>query len=142
MSKVGCVAFICVENAGRSQMAAAFARREKKRRGLPIDIKSGGTAPAENVHGHVVRAMEEKGFDLSDNKPRMIGPGELDNCDYVITMGCSAEGVCPATWEGVKEEWNLDDPGKAELEKVREIRDEIESKVISLMDEISKNQES
>ncbi|MFP4589281.1 MAG: low molecular weight phosphatase family protein [Candidatus Bipolaricaulota bacterium] len=131
-----CVAFICVENAGRSQMAAAFARIKKEQMDLPIDIKSGGTDPAEAVHPEVVAAMKERSIDLSEVKPRMISPQELEGCDYVITMGCSAEGVCPVTWQGTDREWDLKDPGDAELQEVREIRDEIEFRVASLMEEL------
>ncbi len=132
-----CVAFICVQNAGRSQMAAAFAKRKVDEEDLPIEIISGGTNPADSVHEVVVEAMAELGFDLSENKPRMTEPGELEKCNYVLTMGCSATGVCPATWEGTDREWDLDDPAEAELEKVREIRDEIEDRVSSLLEEIS-----
>jgi len=132
-----CVAFVCVQNAGRSQMAAAFARWKVVEGELPIEIVSGGTDPADAVHDVVVEAMKERSFDLSDNRPRMIDSEELEDCDYVITMGCSAQGVCPATWEGTDREWNLDDPGEADLERVREIRDEIEFRVDSLLKEIA-----
>lgn len=128
-----CVAFICVQNSGRSQMAAAFARRKAEEENLPVRIISGGTDPADHVHDVVIEAMKEKGYDLSCNQPRMVEPDELDGCDYVITMGCSAKGVCPATWEGTDLEWNLDDPGEAEIEEVRKIRDEIEARVNSLL---------
>ena len=131
-----CVAFICVQNAGRSQMAAAFARRKVEERNLPIKIISGGTDPADSVHEVVVEAMAEAGYDLSSNEPRMIEPGELVDCNYVLTMGCSAEGVCPASWEGTDREWDLDDPAEADLEEVRKIRDKIEGKVNSLLKEI------
>lgn len=131
-----CVAFICVRNAGRSQMAAAFARRKVEEGDLPVKIISGGTDPADSVHGVVIEAMKEKGFDLSSNEPTFVEPGGMDGCDYVITMGCSARGVCPATWDGTDLEWDLDDPGEAEIEKVREIRDEIEERVDSLLEEI------
>ncbi len=131
-----CIAFICVQNAGRSQMAAAFARRKVKEKDLPINIISGGTNPADSVHDVVVEAMKEKGFDLSSNEPKVVEPGELEGCNYVITMGCSATGVCPATWEGTDLEWDLDDPGEAGIEKVREIRNEIEERVDSLLGEV------
>lgn len=137
IEKQQCVAFICVQNAGRSQMAAAFARRKVEEENLPVKIISGGTNPADSVHGVVVEAMNEKGFGLSSNKPRTVEPKELEGCDYVITMGCSAKGVCPANWKGTDLEWDLDDPREAEIEKVREIRDEIEERVDSLLDEMA-----
>ncbi|MFB6290268.1 MAG: low molecular weight phosphatase family protein [Candidatus Bipolaricaulia bacterium] len=128
-----CVAFVCVQNAGRSQMAAAFARRKVGEEDLSLEIISGGTNPADSVHEVVVEAMKERDFDLSENKPQMVKSDELEDCEYVITMGCSANNVCPATWDGTDLEWDLDDPGEAELEKVRKIRDEIESRVDSLL---------
>ena len=131
-----CIAFICVENAGRSQMAAAFARRKIEEKDLPIEVISGGTDPADSVHEVVVEAMSELDFDLSENQPTMIEPGVLEGCNYIITMGCSAKGVCPATWEGTDREWELDDPGEADLEKVRKIRNDIETRVSSLLEEI------
>ncbi|MFP3953290.1 MAG: arsenate reductase ArsC [Candidatus Bipolaricaulota bacterium] len=132
-----CVAFICVQNAGRSQMAAAFARKMVNEKDLPVKVISGGTDPADSVHDVVVEAMSEVGFDLSDNRPSTVGEGELEDCNYVITMGCSATGVCPAAWEGTDLEWNLDDPAEAELEEVRRIRDEIEDRVGSLLEEVT-----
>jgi len=132
----GCVAFICVQNAGRSQMAAAYAERKVDEEGLPIEVISGGTDPADSVHNVVVEAMTEEGFDLSGCEPRTVDPGELKNCDYVITMGCSATGVCPATWDGTDRDWDLDDPAESEIEEVREIRDDVRDRVRSLLDEI------
>jgi len=133
-----CAAFICVQNAGRSQMATAFARKKIEENYLSVRVVSGGTDPADSVHDVVVKAMEEKGYDLSGNRPRKVKPEELVDCNYVITMGCSARGVCPATWEGTDREWDLDDPAEASIEKVRKIRDEIESRVDSLLEEITK----
>ena len=93
------IAFVCVENAGRSQMAAAFAAQERDTRGLQclVHIISGGTQPAERVHDSVVTVMAEVGIDLANRTPRAIAPAELEEVDLVITIGCSAEEVCPAT---------------------------------------------
>ena len=84
------VAFVCVENAGRSQMAAAFAERERVRRGIDshIDIRKGGTDPADTVHEEVVDAMAELDFDISEETPRSIPRDELLKVDIVVTMGC------------------------------------------------------
>jgi len=132
------VAFVCVQNAGRSQMATAFAKRERDERGVEnqIDILTGGTQPADDVHGVVVEAMQECGIDLSDQTPREVTPEELQSVDLVITMGCSASDVCPATWNGENRDWGLDDPHGRPLEEVREIRDEIEQRVTELFDEL------
>ncbi|AEH37879.1 arsenate-mycothiol transferase ArsC [Halopiger xanaduensis] len=131
------IAFVCVQNAGRSQMATAFAERERERRGADhIEIVSGGTDPADAVHEEVVAAMDELGIDLSDRTPREITPEDLQECEYVITMGCSAEGVCPATWSGENRDWDLTDPHGKDEKTVREIRDEIEARVEALFDEV------
>ena len=143
MSDPTCVAFVCVQNAGRSQMATAFAERERERRGLDdrIEIVTGGTDPAEEVHGIVVEAMNERGIDLSDRRPREVTPAELESCEYVITMGCSAADVCPATWSGENRDWGLEDPDGRPIEEVREIRAEIETRVGNLFDELEDRSE-
>ena len=132
------IAFVCVENAGRSQMAAAFARAaiEDRSRTDQIQVASGGTDPAEHVHDVVVEAMAERGIDIADAEPRTIPREEIMDVDYVITMGCSAEDVCPATWRGDSRDWGLDDPAGKPLGAVREIRDEIDERVESLLDEL------
>ncbi len=126
------IAFVCVGNAGRSQMAAAFAR---KMAASEVTILSGGTKPAREVNAIVVQAMREKGIDISKEKPRAITPQELEDADYVITMGCSAEDVCPATFRGDARDWALPDPKGKSLEEVRRIRDEIENRVRELVEE-------
>lgn len=131
-----CIAFVCVENAGRSQMATAFAKREVKERNLDFDIIMGGTRPAEHVHPVVGKVMREKGFEIADKKPRKISPSELEDCGYVITMGCSAENVCPVGWGGESREWDLEDPKGKRLETVRKIRDTVEQHVKALFDEL------
>ncbi len=119
-------------------MATAFAERERADRDAEerIEIVSGGTQPAEHVHEEVVEVMREEGFDLSERTPREVTPEELRAVDLVITMGCSAENVCPAAWNGENRDWGLDDPDGREPAGVREIRDEIERRVESLFDEL------
>ncbi len=133
-----CVAFVCVQNAGRSQMATAFAERERDQRDVSgeIAILTGGTQPADHVHEEVVTVMDEEGFDLADRTPKGITPEELQSVDYVITMGCSAQDVCPATWNGENRDWGLDDPDGQGLDAVREIRDEVAGRVQDLFDEL------
>jgi protein-tyrosine-phosphatase len=132
------VAFVCVRNAGRSQMATAFAERERTARGLDpeVGIVTGGTDPAEHVHEVVIEAMAERGIDVSDREPRAVTPEELSSCEYVITMGCSASDVCPAGWGGENRDWGLEDPGERSIETVQEIRDDIEGRVADLFDEL------
>jgi len=132
------VAFVCVENAGRSRMAAAFAERLVAERGLEDDVVtvSGGTDPAERIHPVVVEAMAEREIEVADRDPRSISREEILAMDVVVTMGCSAEDVCPATWRGDARDWGLDDPAGKPLQVVREIRDDIETRVAGLVDEM------
>jgi arsenate reductase len=116
------VAFVCIENAGRSQMAAAFARR----RGVKgVEILCGGTRPAAQVHPTVVAAMREVGIDLSREVPR------------AITLGCASSDVCPAGFRGDAVDWALPDPAGKSIEEVRRIRDEIERRVATLLEEVA-----
>ncbi len=130
------IAFVCVRNAGRSQMATAFAEREAEERGAPVEVITGGTRPADEVHEVVAEVMREEGFDLTDRTPRELTADELAEADYVVTMGCDASDVCPATFAGESRDWDLDDPGGSTPEKAREIRDEIRRRVTALFDEI------
>ena len=122
--------FVCVENAGRSQMAEAFATK----RGLRAS--SAGTVPPVSINQLVVQAMREKGIDLSSKKPRMLTAEMINQASLVITMGCSVESVCPrpmlAKMQKKLIDWNLEDPKDKPIEKVRQIRDEIERRVRDL----------
>jgi arsenate reductase len=135
------VAFVCVQNAGRSQMATAFAERERRERGLAneVEVVTGGTRPADHVHDVVVEVMDETGFDLGDRTPRAIAPDDLEPTDVVVTMGCSASDVCPATWSGENRDWDLDDPEGKDLAEVRAIRDEVSRRVREFFDEIERD---
>jgi protein-tyrosine-phosphatase len=129
---------MCVQNAGRSQMSTAFAERERDRRGLDdaVDILTGGTHPADHVHEEVVAVMRAEGFDLSDRIPQKITTEELESCDYVATMGCSTLELDTDSSDVDVRDWALDDPDGQDLDRVREIRDEIENRVCALFDEI------
>ena len=129
--------FVCVRNAGRSQMATAFAERERDRRGLDgVEILTGGTRPADEVHDIVVTAMDEVGFDLAGRTPREITTEELRSCEVVATMGCSTLDMEGAESAVDVRDWALDDPGEADIEAVRAIRDEVERRVVALFDEV------
>lgn len=134
------VAFVCIENAGRSQMAHAFAERALASRGLTeeLELVTGGTRPADRVHPEVVGAMAEVGPDIGHRTPRAVTVDELRSCDLVVTMGCSAEDVCPAGWGGEGRDWDLEDPAGQDLAVVHEIRDEIERRVEALVDELAR----
>lgn len=134
------VAFVCVQNAGRSQMAYAFAEEQLEDRRLRdrISLVTGGTRPASETHPEVVEAMLEVGIDISDRTPREVTVDDLRRSNLVITMGCSADDVCPAGWGGETRDWDLDDPDGRSRREVREIRDEIARRVTGLFDELSR----
>jgi len=127
------ILFVCVENAGRSQMAEAFANHYGSGR---IVAKSGSTKPAERVNPIVVQAMLEKGIDISGNRPKSIEPRDLEEADMVVTMGCGAEGFCPATLLEKVTDWGIEDPKGKTIEEVRRIRDEIERRVKELIENL------
>jgi arsenate reductase len=127
--------FVCVQNAGRSQMSAAFAAREVDRRGLDdIDVVTGGTNPADAVHPEVVETMADVDIDLSDREPRAISTAELETCDVVATMGCSTLSLDAET--DVRD-WGLPDPDGESPERVREIREMVRKRVESLFDDVA-----
>jgi protein-tyrosine-phosphatase len=118
-------------------MATAFAERERDRRGLDgVEILTGGTRPADEVHDIVVTAMDEVGFDLAGRTPREITTEELRSCDVVATMGCSTLDIEGAESTVDVRDWALDDPGETDIEAVRAIRDEVERRVVALFDEV------
>jgi len=132
--------FVCVQNAGRSQMSAAFAEQERDRRGLgdSIEILTGGTRPAENVPQEVITVMQERDINLSDRSPREVSIEELESCDIVATMGCS---TLELDAENVDvRDWALEDPHGQDLDTVREIRDDVERRVKALFDEVFSNE--
>jgi len=128
------VLFVCVENAGRSQMAEAFAKTYGKGK---VEAKSAGTMPAREVNSVVVQVVREKGIDLSANKPKLITNEMVKEAEMIIVMGCSAQGFCPAPLLNKVIDWGIEDPKDKPIGKVREIRDEIESKVKKLIEEMN-----
>jgi arsenate reductase (thioredoxin) len=126
----GSYLFVCVHNAGRSQMAEAFA----KRRGLAA--ASAGTMPAASVNPTVVKVMKEKGIDVSSGKPKLLTTDMINKATLVITMGCSVEEVCPrpmlAKMQKKLVDWDLEDPKGKTVDEVRKIRDEVERRVAAL----------
>ncbi|MFC7019791.1 MULTISPECIES: low molecular weight phosphatase family protein [Haloarcula] len=129
------VAFVCVQNAGRSQMSTAFAEREVAERGLEdrVEVVTGGTHPADHVHGEVVETMRELDIDLSDRVPRTVTDEELNACDLVATMGCS---TLELDADVEIRDWALADPDGQDAETVREIREEIRERVADVFDDI------
>jgi arsenate reductase len=123
------VLFICVENAGRSQMAQAL---YEARGG---EARSAGSAPAEQVHQAVVEAMDEVGIDLSTRRPKGLSQEDVAWADLVVTMGCG--DACPVLPGKEYEDWNLPDPAGACLEEVRELRGTIAKLVGELVEPLS-----
>jgi protein-tyrosine-phosphatase len=125
------VLFVCVHNAGRSQMASGFLEHLAGER---IEVLSAGSQPADEVNPVAVQAMSEKGIDISREVPKLLADSAVREADVVITMGCG--DACPFYPGKRYEDWELDDPAGQDLERVRPIRDEIEERVRRLVAEL------
>ncbi|TDP96803.1 arsenate reductase ArsC [Labedaea rhizosphaerae] len=126
------VLFVCVHNAGRSQMAAAFLRAHG---GDRVVVRSAGSAPADVVNPAVVEVMRERGLDLTGEVPKKLTEDAVREADVVITMGCG--DACPVFPETRYIDWKLDDPAGKGPDEIRPIRDEIERRVRALVDELT-----
>ena len=126
------VLFVCVHNAGRSQMAAAYLHHLSNG---AIEVRSAGSAPANTVNPAVVTAMLEEGIDISANQPKLLTTEAVQESDVVITMGCG--DVCPIFPGKRYEDWVLADPAGQGVEAVRPIRDEIKHRVNRLIEELT-----
>ena len=131
MSEKPAVLFVCVHNAGRSQMAAAFLTSLS---GGAVEVRSAGSAPAESVNPAVVEAMREVGVDITAEVPKVLTVDSVQASDVVITMGCG--DACPIFPGKRYEDWRLDDPAGLGVEFVRPIRDEIRDRVERLLEEL------
>ncbi|WP_052848988.1 arsenate reductase ArsC [Streptomyces avicenniae] len=125
------VLFVCVHNAGRSQMAAAFLTALA---GDGVRVRSAGSAPADSVNPAVVEAMREVGIDLAAETPKVLTTEAVRTSDVVVTMGCG--DTCPVFPGKRYVDWALDDPAGRGVEAVRPIRDEIERRVRGLLAEL------
>ena len=126
------VLFVCVHNAGRSQMAAGLLTHLA---GDRIEVRSAGTQPAEQINPAAVAAMAEIGIDITAATPKVLTPESVETSDVVITMGCG--DTCPY-FPGVSyRDWKLDDPAGQPVEAVRRIRDDIAERVRALIDELA-----
>jgi protein-tyrosine-phosphatase len=127
------VLFVCIHNAGRSQMAAALLARHA---GDRVVVRSAGTAPAESINPAVVEAMAEIGIDLTETgaHPKRLEDAAVQQSDVIITMGCGDE--CPFYPGKRYLDWQLDDPAGRGVDAVRIIRDDIDSRVRALLDEL------
>ena len=125
------VLFVCVHNAGRSQMAAGWLRAIA---GDRVEVLSAGSAPKDQINPVAVEAMAEEGIDIASNVPKVLTTEAVRESDVVITMGCG--DVCPIFPGKRYEDWELDDPAGHGIEAVRPIRDEIRSRVEQLVSEL------
>ena len=123
--------FVCVHNAGRSQMAAGFLAHLS---GGAVEVRSAGSMPADQINPTAVEAMLEVGIDLRDQRPKILTTEAVRASDVVITMGCG--DVCPIFPGKRYEDWKLDDPAGQGIEPVRVIRDQIRDRVLALLDEL------
>jgi glutathione/glutaredoxin type arsenate reductase len=126
------VLFVCVHNAGRSQMAAGFMRTLGAGK---VEVLSAGSAPKDSINPVAVAAMAEVGIDIANNVPKVLTPEAVQMSDVVITMGCG--DACPFYPGKRYEDWKLDDPAGQGIEQVRRIRDEIREKVAKLLSEMT-----
>jgi protein-tyrosine-phosphatase len=126
----GPVLFVCVENAGRSQISEAFAKKHG------MNAQSAGTIPSTRINPTVIEVMRERGIDISSNHPKILTPELIRDASLVVTMGCSIEEACPAPIIAQMQkklvEWHLEDPKGRSLEEVRKIMDEIEHRIMEL----------
>jgi arsenate reductase len=130
------VLFVCVHNAGRSQMAEAFFNRLAQERGLAAKAESAGTAAGERVNPAAAQAMAEAGVPLDGHRPKQLTPELARTADRIITMGCGVEAdTCPAGTY-ITEDWQLPDPHGQPIEVVREVRDAVRKQVEALVDEL------
>ncbi|MGV9309867.1 arsenate reductase ArsC [Nonomuraea sp. NPDC004354] len=134
MSDTPSVLFVCVHNAGRSQMAAGWLTHLA---GDRVEVRSAGSAPADRINPVAVEAMREVGVDLTDQHPKILTTDAVQASDVVITMGCG--DACPIFPGKRYEDWKLDDPAGQGIEAVRPIRDEIERRVRALLKELAQD---
>ena len=125
------VLFVCVHNAGRSQMAAGFLTALSDGR---VEVRSAGSMPGDQVNPVAVQAMAEVGIDIADQQPKMLTTDAVVASDVVVTMGCG--DACPIFPGKRYEDWKLDDPAGQGIDSVRPIRDSIRTRVQTLIDQL------
>jgi arsenate reductase len=130
------ILFVCVENAGRSQMAEGFFRKHAPEGFEPI---SAGTKPTSQVNPVVVQAMDEVGISISQQKPKDITEDMIRNSTRIVNMGCMDKSFCPTLFIPNLIDWGIEDPKGKPIEQIREIRNEIEQRVIHLVANLPKN---
>lgn len=131
------VLFVCVHNAGRSQMAQAYTNHFSVERGLRVHAESAGTIGGKALNPIAIEAMREDGIRLDGQVPKLLTQEMADEADKIISMGCGVDAAaCPAKFL-LTEDWGLDDPAGQPIERVRQIRDQIRSRVEAMLDEVT-----
>ena len=125
------VLFVCIHNAGRSQMAAAYLSHLSEG---AVDVRSAGSEPADRINPVAAQAMAEEGIDITAETPTLLATEDVKQADVVITMGCG--DTCPVFPGKRYEDWDLDDPAGKGLDDVRPIRDEIRARIVALLAEL------
>ena len=125
------ILFVCVENAGRSQMAEAFFRKFTENR---FNVISAGTTPSKELNPIVVQVMKEIGIDMNSQNPKMLSESMISNSFKTVNMGCMDKESCPGLFVKDVIDWNIPDPKEKTIEQIREIRDQIKTEVLNLIE--------
>lgn len=124
------ILFVCVENAGRSQMAEAFFRKFASER---FNVSSAGTIPSSQLNPIVIQVMKEIGIDMTNQMPKLLSSSMIKNSSKTVNMGCMDKESCPSLFVKDVLDWNISDPKEKSIEEVRIIRDKIKSEVLNLI---------
>ena len=127
------ILFVCVENAGRSQMAEAFFKKYAKNQ---FNVISAGISPSSHLNPVVVSVMNELGIDLENQKPQLLSSSMIENSNKTVNMGCMDKESCPSLFVNDVDDWNIEDPKGKSIEDVRKIRDQIKNDVLNLLNSI------
>ena len=127
------ILFVCVENAGRSQMAEAFFKQYAKNQ---FNVVSAGTSPASDLNPVIVSVMAEIGIDLKNQQPRLLSTLMIENSNKTINMGCMDKESCPSLFVKGVDDWNIDDPKGKSIDDIRKIRDQIKNDILNLLNSL------
>jgi protein-tyrosine-phosphatase len=133
VSDIQNILFVCVENAGRSQMAEAFFRKYASKK---FNVISAGTIPSTQLNPLVVKVMQEIGINLDDQQPKLLSNNMIENSFKTINLGCMDKESCPSLFVNDVVDWNISDPKEKTLDDVRKIRDIIKTEVLNLINSL------
>ncbi len=133
MSDIQNILFVCVKNAGRSQIAEAFFKQYASKK---FNVYSAGITPSSQLNPLVVKVMNEIGIDLDDQQPKLLSNNMIDNSFKTINMGCMDKESCPSLFVKDVLDWNISDPKEKSIDEIRKIRDTIKTEVMNLIDSL------